>query len=120
MFQVCLRHPHGTQTGLLHTCGCPALQLIDRRAGLGDLVCTTTMSVRLWCSMSCVIVKAGCEDIEFLFVIEGALTAGHVMVVDGGAWLWREPLVDRSAVSKVSRAVETNSRQVGTASQSKL
>lgn len=46
--------------------------------------------------------------------------AGHVMVVDGGAWLWREPMVARSAVSKVSRSVESNSRSVGTAAQSKL
>lgn len=48
-----------------------------------------------------------------------AILAGHVMVVDGGAWLWREPMVQRGAVSTVSRSVESTSRQVGTA-QSKL
>ena len=37
------------------------------------------------------------------------------MVVDGAAWMWREPLIPREAVSKASRGIESSSRAVGTA-----
>eukprot|EP00892_Ulva_mutabilis_P006839 jgi/Ulvmu1/4527/UM002_0253.1 len=56
----------------------------------------------------------------YLSSTAASFVSGHVMVVDGAAWLWRTPVVDRSAVSKVSRSVESNSRKVGTGSQSKL
>jgi hypothetical protein len=46
--------------------------------------------------------------------------AGHVMVVDGAAWLWRPRLVPRDQVTAVSRGVEAKSRKVGTATRSKL
>lgn len=46
--------------------------------------------------------------------------AGHVMVVDGAAWMWREQVVSRGQVTGVSRAVEAKSRQVGTATRSKM
>ena len=41
------------------------------------------------------------------------------MVVDGAAWMWREPVIPRSAVSKASRGAESQSRSIGTA-RSKL
>lgn len=41
--------------------------------------------------------------------------AGHVMVVDGAAWMWREQAVSREQVSTVSRGIEARSRQIGTA-----
>jgi hypothetical protein len=46
--------------------------------------------------------------------------AGHVMVVDGAAWLWSPQLVPRDQVTAVSRGVEAKSRKVGTATRSKL
>jgi 2,4-dienoyl-CoA reductase [(3E)-enoyl-CoA-producing], peroxisomal len=39
------------------------------------------------------------------------------MVVDGAAWMWREPILPREAVPKASRGVESQSRGVGTASK---
>ena len=36
-------------------------------------------------------------------------------MVDGGAWMWREPAVPREAVSKASRGVEARSRSLGVA-----
>lgn len=50
---------------------------------------------------------------------QGHRCAGHVLVVDGAAWMWREPALPRSAVTKASRGVESKSRTVGTA-RSKL
>ncbi|CAK0787667.1 hypothetical protein CVIRNUC_010889 [Coccomyxa viridis] len=40
---------------------------------------------------------------------------GDTLVVDGGAWMWREPAVPREAVSKASRGVEARSRSLGVA-----
>ena len=42
------------------------------------------------------------------------------MVVDGAAWMWREQAVSREQVTKVSHAIEATSRQVGTATRSKM
>ncbi|KAI8114553.1 hypothetical protein M9434_002675 [Picochlorum sp. BPE23] len=51
---------------------------------------------------------------------EGALFMnGHTMVVDGGEWMHREPLIPREKVLATSRAVESTSRKTGVA-QSKL
>ena len=36
-------------------------------------------------------------------------------MVDGGAWMWREPAVPREMVSKASRGVEAKSRSLGMA-----
>lgn len=41
--------------------------------------------------------------------------AGDTLVVDGAAWMWREPVVPRKMVSKASRGVETKSRSLGVA-----
>lgn len=43
----------------------------------------------------------------------GGFVTGHTMVVDGGEWLWRPPVVSREMVARVSRGVEGASRQVG-------
>ena len=34
-------------------------------------------------------------------------------MVDGAAWMWRQPVVSREMVSKASRGVEAKSRAVG-------
>lgn len=39
--------------------------------------------------------------------------SGHVMVVDGAAWMWRKPLLPRAQVLKASRGVEKESRSIG-------
>ena len=41
--------------------------------------------------------------------------AGDTLVVDGAAWMWREPVVLRKMVSKASRGVEAKSRSLGVA-----
>ena len=41
--------------------------------------------------------------------------AGDTLVVDGAAWMWREPVVPRKMVSKASRGVEAKSRSLGVA-----
>jgi hypothetical protein len=46
--------------------------------------------------------------------------SGHTLVVDGGAWMWRKPLLPREAVLKASRGVESKSRAVGVGGASKL
>lgn len=46
--------------------------------------------------------------------------SGHTLVVDGGAWMWRKPLLPREAVLKASRGVESKSRTVGVGGASKL
>ncbi|BDA49426.1 Peroxisomal 2,4-dienoyl-CoA reductase [Coccomyxa sp. Obi] len=38
---------------------------------------------------------------------------GDTLVVDGAAWMWRQPVVSREMVSKASRGVEAKSRAVG-------
>jgi peroxisomal 2,4-dienoyl-CoA reductase len=40
---------------------------------------------------------------------------GHTMVVDGGEWMWRPPLVGRAGVEAASRGAEAASRGVGLA-----
>ena len=40
---------------------------------------------------------------------------GDTLVVDGAAWMWREPAVPRKMVSKASRGVEAKSRALGVA-----
>jgi 2,4-dienoyl-CoA reductase [(3E)-enoyl-CoA-producing], peroxisomal len=50
----------------------------------------------------------------------GGYVTGHTMVVDGGEWMYREPLLPREAVSKVSRGVEGESRKVGLASDGEM
>ena len=35
------------------------------------------------------------------------------MVVDGAAWMWKQPVVPREMVSKASRGIEAKSRAVG-------
>lgn len=42
-----------------------------------------------------------------------SFVSGHVMVVDGAAWMWRKPLLPRTQVLKASRGVEKQSRSVG-------
>lgn len=43
----------------------------------------------------------------------GGFVTGHTMVVDGGEWMWRPPVVSREMVERVSRGIEGASRQVG-------
>lgn len=43
----------------------------------------------------------------------GAFVTGHTLVVDGAAWMYRDPVVPREMVTRVSRGVEKQSRQVG-------
>jgi len=47
---------------------------------------------------------------------------GETVVVDGGHWLYKPPMVPRDMVSQLSRGVEAKSRAVGgaTAPRSKL
>lgn len=60
------------------------------------------------------------EDIAwacvYLSSAAGRYVSGETLVVDGAAWVWRPPVVERSAVAKLSRAVEGKSRAVGVAS----
>jgi peroxisomal 2,4-dienoyl-CoA reductase len=59
------------------------------------------------------------EDIAWACVYlsssAGRYVSGETLVVDGAAWVWRPPVVERSAVAKLSRAVEGKSRAVGVA-----
>ena len=51
---------------------------------------------------------------------EGAeCAAGATLVVDGGEWMYRKPILPREAVSKASRGVEASSRSI-VRNQSKL
>lgn len=43
--------------------------------------------------------------------------SGDTLVVDGGAWMWRPPVVPRDMVSRASRGVEAKSRAVGLPSE---
>lgn len=60
----------------------------------------------------------------FLCSSAASFVTGDTMVVDGANWMYRTPLLPRSAVSKASRGIESGSRRVGLASpggaQSKL
>eukprot|EP00798_Chlamydomonas_sp_ICE-L_P022710 gene22710-29866_t len=51
----------------------------------------------------------------FLASPAASFMTGDTMVVDGAAWMWKPSPIPRSAVSKVSRGVESTSRTVGTA-----
>lgn len=59
------------------------------------------------------------EDIAWACVYlassAGRYVSGETLVVDGAAWVWRPPVVERSAVAMLSRAVEGKSRAVGVA-----
>lgn len=45
----------------------------------------------------------------------GGYVNGHTLVVDGGEWMWRPQIVPRDQVLQASKAVEAQSRGVGTA-----
>mmetsp|Transcript_8253 Transcript_8253/g.15546 ORF Transcript_8253/g.15546 Transcript_8253/m.15546 type:complete len:335 (+) Transcript_8253:68-1072(+) len=42
----------------------------------------------------------------------GSYITGHVLVVDGGEWLYRPPMVDKEMVEQYSRSVEKQSRDM--------
>jgi peroxisomal 2,4-dienoyl-CoA reductase len=46
-----------------------------------------------------------------------SFVTGHTVVVDGGEWMWRPPVLPRDKVARASRAVEATSRKVGVAQQ---
>ena len=52
--------------------------------------------------------------------MHAGFVSGHTLVVDGGAWMWRKPLLPREAVLAASRGVESKSRTVGVGGASKL
>lgn len=56
--------------------------------------------------------------IVFLF----RFVTGSILVVDGGAWLYKEPIVPLDKVRKLSKAVEKSAKNVGVpfSNQSKL
>ena len=51
----------------------------------------------------------------FLSCPAAVYVTGHVLVMDGGEWMYRKPLVPRDVVGRVSRGVEGKSRGVGVA-----
>jgi peroxisomal 2,4-dienoyl-CoA reductase len=59
------------------------------------------------------------EDIAwacvYLASAAGRYVSGETLVVDGAAWVWRPPVVERGVVAQLSRAVEGKSRAVGVA-----
>lgn len=42
-----------------------------------------------------------------------SFVSGHVLVVDGAAWIWRDPGIPKDKVIELSRGVEGKSRKVG-------
>eukprot|EP00455_Lapot_gusevi_P054046 TRINITY_DN856_c0_g2_i2.p1 TRINITY_DN856_c0_g2~~TRINITY_DN856_c0_g2_i2.p1 ORF type:complete len:321 (-),score=140.00 TRINITY_DN856_c0_g2_i2:260-1159(-) len=43
----------------------------------------------------------------------GAFVTGETIVVDGAAWIWRQPVAPRQMVEQLSRKVEKTSRETG-------
>ena len=49
----------------------------------------------------------------YLCSTAGSFVTGHVLVVDGGQWLYRPPMIPREMVAELSRQVEAKSRAQG-------
>ena len=56
--------------------------------------------------------------VVFLFFPSGAFVTGETVVVDGGHWLYKPPMLPRDMVTQLSRGVEAKSRAVGGAGSS--
>lgn len=52
--------------------------------------------------------------------VSGGFVTGNTLVVDGGQWLYKDPMVPREMVSEISRKVEKTSRDMRPATLSKL
>jgi len=48
-----------------------------------------------------------------VFLATAKYVTGHVLVVDGGEWLYRDPMIPREMVEELSRRVESKSRSLG-------
>merc|ERR1712194_506295 len=46
-----------------------------------------------------------------VFLATSSYTTGTTLIVDGGQWLYKPPMVPKDMVSKLSREVESKSRQ---------
>lgn len=51
----------------------------------------------------------------FLVGPAGRFVNGHTVVVDGGEWMWRPPVIPREMVLQASKSIEAKSRGVGVA-----
>lgn len=54
-----------------------------------------------------------------LLAAAASFVTGETVVVDGGQWMWKPPMLPREMVEQVSRGVEAKSRAVGAADASK-
>lgn len=52
--------------------------------------------------------------------VSGGFVTGNTLVVDGGQWLYKEPMIEREMVSEISRRVEKQSREMQPTILSKL